>query len=226
MEVLRLKDYTSVENQTPPAVNYHVDELGKVVTGANILVSGVLIGAMWFDHHSATLAAVSGIAYFGLSTSLTLLTLSGSLSQMVTNHQQQVTMRRYHVLQFGAPDVMQMALAHPRQVERSQDVDPMQDGNELPASTYVPAVANARQVGKEAALWAVTLYTEQGGPDPVRVSMKGGKEKAGRLRVASPANPEVKQFLLDRKVLEVVPHGYRLNVEEFPTCESLRWLMR
>lgn len=206
-----MKDYTPSEQPSPP-INYHVNELGAVVTGANILVSAVLIGAIYFDNRSATIAALSGIVYFSMSTSLTLLTLSGSLSQMVTNHQQQVTMRRLHQLQFHAQP------SRLRVVEGLQS--PYTESMQLAENTRFVAPHDADEgARREAAAWILQLYGADGQPDPKKVLMQSDKERPGRVRIAAPSRP-AKQYLMDKHILLDLGTGFRLNVVRCPTIEA------
>ncbi len=48
------------EAQAQP-VTYAVSGLGRVVTFANILVTITLVAAMYYDSHSATVAALAGV---------------------------------------------------------------------------------------------------------------------------------------------------------------------
>lgn len=213
-----LPEQEAVTEQKPTV--YVADDLGKVVTIANVLVSTVLIAAMYSDSHSATVATVAGVAFFSLSTSLTLLTLSGSLTSMVTNGQNQRTTRRLHQLQHGAR-IQQLERVGATDYPRLPYTNPVQETMQLPENTrFVPPHAEVDEgIHREALLWLASLYSADGTPDPKKVLMQSDKERPGRVRIAAPSRP-AKQYLLDKHILlDLGGTGFRLNLIRVPTIE-------
>ncbi len=205
------------EAQAQP-VTYAVDGLGKVVTGANILVAIILVAAMYYDSHSATVAVLSGVAYFSLSTTMALLTLSGSLTHIVTNGQREKTIRlRDKNLYSLQAAQLQVSLVPPVQIPRMEPARPPA----LPqAPNFVAAHAEPDDgTRREAAAWLLQLYGADGSPDPKKVLMKSEKERPGRVRIAAPSAP-AKQLLLDRYILHDLGNGFRLNLGKCPTITA------
>lgn len=205
---------SDVPQDAPSRPVYSMDGLGVVITAANVLVSGVLIAAMYYDSRSATAAALSGVGYFTLSTSLTLLTLSGALAQIVTNGQEQKTLRQLHQLQHRAQPRVRLA-------------DPLPIGYTEPQqaprlSNFVAPVADVDESAKrEAYAWLIQLYQADGQPDPKKVLLSSEKERPGRIRIAAPSRP-AKQYLLDRSILHDLGSGYRLHLGRCPNVNAAR----
>lgn len=199
--------------QEPSQTVYSNGWLGAVITAANVLVSAVLIGAMYYDSRSATAAALAGVVYFMLSMTLTLLTLSGALAHIVTNGQQQKTVRQLHQLQYRAQRPPQLA-------------DPLQLPYREPLaqprlSSFVAPVADVDESAKrEAGAWLAQLFDANGDPDPKKVLMKSDKERPGRVRVAAPSRP-AKQWLMNHGILlDLGGTGFRLNLVRCPTRDA------
>lgn len=200
---------------------YETGGLGGVVTIANGLFAVVMVTALARNEFSAVAAIVTGGIYYGITTLFALLVLSGSLAQIVTNRQEQVTLRKYHALQYSVE----------RPTALADNADPLQLSGTPPAerlpgpfggTTYV--AAEDMTTRRDAALWAVSLYGSDGKADPNKISLKGEKEPPGRLKVAAPATA-AKEYLIAKRVLQRVDHGYRLNIARYPTADTLRDLL-
>jgi hypothetical protein len=217
-------------------VKYDVGGLGAIVTIANVLVTIVLVVAMYVDSHSATVAVLSGIGFFVVSTTLTLLTLSGTLTAIVVGRQKEVTTRRMHMMQLEVYRTQAGLLAAPEPLMLPAPVEepalaPLEGS--MPAveplpppsmpARFVPAVDAS--AARDAILWAMTLYTPEGQPDPSKVRLDSKRESAGRLRVPAPKSSAVKEFLLTKRVLERVDGGLRLRVDRFGSSAKVRELM-
>lgn len=200
---------------------YETGGLGGVVTIANGLFAVVMVTALARNEFSAVAAIVTGGIYYGITTLFALLVLSGSLAQIVTNRQEQVTLRKYHALQYSVE----------RPTALADNADPLQLSGTPPAerlpgpfggTTYV--AAEDATTARDAMLWAVSLYDGNGQPDPAKVNIKTDRERPGRLRVAAPAN-HLRVWLEGKKVLESVPYGVRLRIERYPDAQTLREIL-
>lgn len=213
-----MKDYTqdayTSQTQEPP-VTYAVGGLGNVVTGANILVTGILMWGIYHDNGSTAVAVLSGVGYFSLSTTMALLTLSGSLTHIVTNGQNQKTIQKRDAQQYA----VQMAYVTPALVEHPQlaNTPSARPMAALQGANFVPAhVEPDDSARREAAAWLLQLYAQDGSPDPKKVLMKSEKERPGRIRVAAPSVP-AKKWLMDKSILHDLGNGFRLNLRRCPT---------
>jgi hypothetical protein len=65
-----------------------------------------------------------------------------------------------------------------------------------------------------------SLYMEDGTPNPLAVHVSPKKEPPGRIRVKIKSRG-VKEELLRNKIIFSVTNGYMLNLERFPTRQSL-----
>lgn len=194
---------------------YNTGGLGGIVVILSALFAAVIVTALIRSEYAAATAIIAGGAYFGLITLAALLILSGSLTQIVTNGQEQRTLRAYHVLQLERPALL------------TPSVDPLrlpstpsaEAAPPLGGATFVPAEDMTTR--RDAALWAVSLYGPDGQADPAKVSLKGGTEPPGRLKVAAPGSA-AKEYLLAKRVLQKIDHGYRLNLGRYPDAQTLR----
>lgn len=197
-------------------VVYQTGGLGGVVTIANGLFAVVMVTALIRSEWSATAAVIISGVYYGITTLFALLVLSGSLAQIVTNRQEQVTLRQYHQLQFAverptAPDADPLRLPSTPATERLP--------GPLGGTTYI--AAEDLTTRRDAMLWAVSLYGPDGLPDGGKVHLNTKKERPGRLRVGTPGEQQC-AWLVSKKVLEAVPFGFRLRVERYQDVQVLR----
>ncbi len=180
-----------------------------VAIAGHLAFAIIMIVVLLRAEFSAIWVVLGAAVYYTSSTNLSLLTIGGGLERILISHQRETTERR-----------------RPSIVPRAQlSTDSLQTGSTAltPASpTFVPAVEPSAQ--REAVLWAMTLYDEDGMPDGSRLNLKGDKELPGRLRVAAPGEA-AKQFLLAKHVLQRVDHGFRLHLGRFPDVHSLRGLL-
>jgi hypothetical protein len=199
---------------------YETTGLGGIVAFLSALFAAVIIVALLQAEWSAVVAIVSGGLYFGLITMGALLVLSGTLAQVLVNRQEQITLRRYHELQYKI--MVERPTALP------DTVDPLQlpstpSAEQLPGplggTTFVPA--EDMTTARDAMLWAVSLYGSDGSPDPSKVHLTSDKERPGRLRVKAPA-ANMRAWLTSKKVLEDVSGGVRLRIERYPDVQTLR----
>lgn len=193
---------------------YETTGLGAIVTIANGLFAVIIVAALWRGDTGVVAAIVTGGLYYGVTTMFALLVLSGSLAQIVVNRQEQVTLRQYHVLLAERP---QLPGADPLHIPGTPAADRLP--GPLGGVTYV--AAEDMTIRRDAALWAVSLYGGDGQADPAKVNLKGGTEPAGRLKVAAPGSA-AKEYLIAKRVLQKIDHGYRLNIARYPTADTLR----
>lgn len=178
--------------QTPPPAPapFVAPSLGSIVTAANVLVALILIVAMIADRHSATTAALAGIFYFSVSTTAVLLTLSGTLTQVITNGQVQRTIRQLNTLRYAALE----------QAPHAHLVDPLRLTSRpttptlaLPPS-YVSAIPPADERLKLSCLEFVNaLFLDNGTPNPKRILGRNTK-RPGQVQYAKP-RPDVLAYL-------------------------------
>lgn len=189
----------------------HVHGLALSVTGANVLLSGILIAGMVYDQQAVSIAVVSGAIYFAASTVVTTLILSGQLVALMDSRQRSAIERRR----------MELMTPAYRQQYRVVD-DPMMETPALPEDvgpSYVAPVEDSAY--REAVAFVVQLYGPDGLPDPKKVHMSTTKEGPGRLRIKAPSRSAV-EYLLNRRVLVDMKNGYRLNVPRYPTIQVIR----
>lgn len=191
-------------------VTYNTGILGGIVTIANGLFAAVMITIMIRGEWGAAVAIIVSGLYYGVTTLAALLILSGALTQIVTNQQEQITRRQYHVLQ----------------VQRTALPDPMQSVRSLSASpTFVAPVDDSDY--RAALAYVAALYSSDGQPDGKRVALgTSDPGQEGRLRVANPPRSTL-EWLVARNVLQPITkrgivNGYRLNTIACPTLSAAR----
>lgn len=190
-----------------------------VVTIANGLFAVVMIVAMLTNGASAITAVITSAIYYSATTLPALLILSGSLSDIVTHRQREVTQRRVIELQFAA-------LIPPAPALIDVDPDPTPSppgvGGVGGVSTYVPARAPTDDsTRREAVAFALQLYAGDGLPDPKKVIVNTDRERPGRIRIAMPGKA-ARQYLIDRAVVVDLGNGFRVNLTRYPTLTALR----
>jgi hypothetical protein len=194
----------------------HAPGLSKVITIANTLVSLILIVGMVLDKHSVTTSTIAGVGYFALSTTTTLLILSGSLSAIVISRQHQLTTRRLHALQYREQPAIEI-LPAPH--------SPAQLATQPSEMNWVPAVANPHDTQRRDAIaWLLLLYQEDGRPDPSKVNLKAG-EKQGSIWAKWPP-PEAIDYLTSKGAIIHNGNSLTLNLTRFPTRQALTERLR
>lgn len=193
-------------------VVYNTGALGGIVTVANVLVAAIIIYALSRDAGSGGVVAaiVTGALYYGITTSFALLVLSGSLAQIVTRRDEQITLRALHQLQFGA---LSAPIALP-------PADPPQTPSLPEPENYVAPVDDESR--RAALAYIRNLYDADGNPNPRCVVVGASSvSQEGRLRV--PAPPQlVRDWLVARGLIQPIMHrgqinGYRLDLSLCPT---------
>lgn len=191
-------------------VTYNTGILGGIVTIANVLVAAIMITFMVRGEWGAVTAIIVSGVYYAVTTLSALLVLSGTLTQIVTNHQEQTTRRQYHVLQ----------------AQRTALPDPMQGVRSLPVTgTFVAPVDDSDY--RAALAYVATLYGSDGQPDAKRVALgTSDPGQEGRLRIANPPRSTL-EWLVARGVLQPITkrgevNGYRLNLIAAPTLPTAR----
>lgn len=170
--------------------------IGAIV--ADVLVTVIVIAAMLIDQHSATVSVLSGVAFFLLFGTFVIVTLSGTMTAIVTNGQNQKTARMLYELQYDAQvQSLRVSVVDRPRLVRDPAAAPMQ----LPDTPrFVPAVPPTEQTVKlDAANFVSQLFdTRTGRPLPAKVT-----PKAGQIQHKSPS-AEAVEYLL---ALEIVRRG-------------------
>lgn len=200
------------DNITP---RHDAGSLGLVVTGANVLVTVVLVGAMYSDSHSATVAVLAGVGYFALTTGLTVLALSGTLTAVVTNRQRELTIRQRDRMAYHLAAQQAMPHAAPLLSIDQSAAQPLM----LTGDTYVPAHAHETTVRIQALAWLRPLYLANGAFAPSMVVSSSDTAKAGWVKAKWPSR-EVIDYLRRRGVLRDHGHALQLRVVDEWTTDS------
>lgn len=210
----------------PPAtaIVYATGTVGGIVTVANSLLAVIIVVALARNEFSALAAIIVGGVYYGVTTLAALFILSGSLTAIVTSHQEQITLRQYHRLQYRAQN---LDIVHPLQLPNSQDTDPVRPqtpptGLPLTHAYVAPSAPSSdfdEAARREAIAWVIQLYGTDGEPDPKKVLLETDKERPGRIRITAPSR-EAKRFLLERSIIHDLGNGYRLSLVKCPTISA------
>jgi hypothetical protein len=187
------------------------EALAKFAIIADVGVTLVVIIGMWVDYKSATVAILSGVVFFLLFGSLVILTLSGTLKDVITNGQNNRTQRMMLRLQYDHATQPAITLVEPPRLAQTPPAQLTY------ASTFVSPVDDSAE--REAAAWLLQLYGSDGQPDPKKVLLQSDKERPGRIRVAAPSRP-AKELLLTKHILLDLGNGYRLNLVRCPTIHD------
>ncbi len=172
------------------------DALAKFAISADVLVTLFVIVGMWADSGSATVAVVSGVAFFLVFGCVVILALTGTIKEVAINGQNQKTLREMHQLQYYAQV----------QPPRVQVVDPLQipytepGALQLPDTPrFVPAVPPTEDMVRVDALnFVAQLFDRSGQPLPTKIT-----PRKGQIQHKSPSNEAVEYLL----ALEVVRRG-------------------
>lgn len=208
-----MREYRQTEEMVEGVRHASGDSLARGALAADVAVTLIVIVGMALDRHSVTVALLSGVTFFLTFGTLVLLTLSGTLSHIVVNGQQQKTLRARDRLAFEATQPLSapsLSVVPPQQLA----ADP------LPAlPTFVAPTEDG--VHREAVGWLLALYGADGLPDPAKVNMVDKKERAGRVRAKHPSG-EALQFLFRRRVLHDLGNAVRLNVVRCPNVQAAK----
>jgi hypothetical protein len=200
-----------MDKYTSEATQAQHDALAKFAIWADVGVTIVVMGAMYFDYRSATVAVLSGVTFFLFFGSLVILTLSGTLKEVITNGQNNRTQRMMLRLQYDHATQPAITLVEPPRLAQTPPAQLTY------ASTFVSPVDDSAE--REAAAWLLQLYGSDGQPDPKKVLLQSDKERPGRIRVAAPSRP-AKELLLTKHILLDLGTGYRLNLVRAPTIHE------
>lgn len=177
----------------------------------DVLMTAVLITGMVIDKHSVTLSVLSGVTFFLVFGSLVMLTLSGTLTHIITNGQNNRTTRHMYDLQYDAEmEQLRVTVADRPRLAYTPSAPPLQ----LPDSpTYVSAVPPANEVIKVAAASFITQLfdTSTGRPLPTRIT----KNKQ-QIQFKSPESDVVEYMKSLGIVVQEGNHLY-YNATHFPT---------
>lgn len=232
------------------ASGIRADTAWLVLLSANILVTIIIIAAMLIDGSTTRAAIAYGVIYFAPTTTIFVLALTGTLTDIVRSGQREKTERQridaYTTLAEKALDWRlavesnrQLELQRPAQLEMRRthlSADPVQTPTFVPPYDNRPKGAFAAEVqpidttAEEALGFARGLYLDSGKPNPNRVWLTEKPESHGRLRgnmVGSKrgeGSNEARLWLLHRRIIVKKPGGYALNLTLFPTRDDLRWV--
>lgn len=199
---------------------------GFVVTIANLLITAIIITAMMLDGTQAKNAIITGSLYFAVTMGTFSLVITGTLSAIVNGWQREKTERQrveaYRELGELAIE-WRIAVEETRQIELQGRRPPVESVQRLsPLNSYVPPFAEGEKAQVEGIRFAMSLYNTVGRPDPQRV------HPDGRLRLKmigskrGSGSREAGIWLLRAGIIQRVKGGYRLDVNRFPTRDSLR----
>lgn len=216
-----------VQQSQPPSQERN---LGFVLTAANLFVTAILIVGMLVNGSQVQSAIVVGGVYFALTTTAFVFVITGALTAMVNGWQQQRT-ERLRIQAYR--ELGEMALDWRLSVEETRQMELV--GRRPPAGgvqrlsplngNFVAPYADGEQAQVEGVRFAMGLYKTDGRPDPQRV------HPGGRLKIRmigskrGSGSREAGLWLLQAEIIQRVRGGYRLNVEQYPTRDSLRHLL-
>lgn len=211
--------------------------LGFIAIIASLLVTAIIIIAMLIDGQQAGRAILVGATFFAVLVIVIAVLLTGTLSAIIAVWQRERTERaRIEAYAEAAEMALQwrIRIEDNRALElqtqqppmRQLPVDPPQTPHD--GRTFVPPYREPDKTAAEALAWARSLYLDNGQPDPKMIQPDG--KKRGWLRVRAIGSKrgggteEAGVWLRQRKFLRRVPGGYMIDLDHFPTRESLRLL--
>lgn len=203
--------------------------LGFVLTVANLLVTALLITGMLVNGSQVQTAILVGGAYFAMTTTAFVFVITGALTAMVNGGQREKT-ERLRVAAYRELGEMalewRLAVEETRQIElmgRRPSTDSVQRLS--PLNTYVAPYAEGEQAQVEGVRFAMSLYDTRGRPDPSRV------HPDGRLKIRmlgskrGSGGRDAGRWLLQQGIIRRVAGGYALQIDDYPTRDSLRHLL-
>lgn len=178
------------------------------------LVTVILIVGMIVDRKSVTLSIVCGIGFFAVFGGFVISILSGQLTEMVINHQNQKTVRIFNKMQFElyqqeAPQLV---------TELPQLVAEVPQMAQIPS--FVPAVPKVGEHLKISTYEFVMGLYKDGAPDPERILPEGSK-RPGQVQAKKP-RPEVVDYLLALGMVRIDEETRMMffNVNKYPTLRE------
>jgi hypothetical protein len=218
-----------VETAQPQQTIVSDATIGTIVVSANLAVTILIIAFMLIEGTQAGSAVQRGILYFGLSTPIFLLIITGGLVAMINGWQHETTERRRidayeRVMQTGFE--WRLAVEETRQLEllgrrpREGDVQRVS-----PLNTFVPAIPSGEEAQAEGIRFAMSLYATNGTPDPKRLHPDG--RLSGRMLGSKrgSGSRDAGLWLLREGIIKRVRGGYALDISRYPNRDSLRHLL-
>lgn len=218
--------YVDVRPTPPPATE---NNLGFILTLANLMVTAIIVVAMMLDGTQAMTAIIVGSVYFAVTMLGFSLVVTGALSGIVAALAHESTERQrieaYQELGERALE-WRLAVEETRQIEmlgRRPHADPLPSTGQI--QSYVAPFADGERAQVEGVRFAMSLYDTQGRPDPQRL------HRDGRLKVRmigskrGSGSVEAGRWLLRAGIVKRVRGGYALDVGRFPDRDSLRHLL-
>jgi hypothetical protein len=119
-----------------------------------------------------------------------------------------------------------IAIEETRQLELAGRRTPTGDVHRVsPLNSFVPAIADGEEAQQEGIRFALGLFDTHGRPDAKKLHPDG--RLAGRMigSKRGSGSRDAGLWLLRERIIEKVPGGYRLNIRDYPTRDSLRHLL-
>lgn len=217
---------TTIEVSNRPATIE--TNLGFVLTLANLMLAAIIVIAMLLDGTQVMLAIITGAIYFAVTMIFFTLLVTGSLTMILADlSRERAEHHRIDAYENLGEQAIQWRLAveETRQIEllgRRPHADPLPPAQ---VQNYVAPFADGEKAQVEGVRFAMGLFSTVGKPDSQRVHadgrlkirMCGSKRGAGSV--------DAGKWLLKAGIIERVRGGYRLNIEQFPSRDSLRHLL-
>lgn len=173
---------------------------------ANVCMTLVLMGGVYHDNGSATVAVISGAVFFLFFGIFVVGARSGLFASVAMNGQNNKTVRHQAQLQYWA----QVQPVASWQIEHSQPAQPL-----LGEGRFVPAVEDAtRQVRLAAAGWAQQLFDDDGERNRLITPKKY------QIQVSEPA-PEVVAYLESLDMVRREGTNLHWQVDNYPTAANV-----
>ena len=236
MEQSKYNYVAALDEITPPPPTIEVsnrpatveNNLGFVLTLANLMLAAIIVIAMLLDGTQVMLAIITGAIYFAVTMVFFTLLVTGSLTMILADlSRERAEHHRIDAYENLGEQAIQWRLA----VEETRQIEllgrrPHAEGVQpAPVQNYVPPFADGERAQVEGVRFAMGLFSTVGKPDSQRVHadgrlkirMCGSKRGAGSV--------DAGKWLLKAGIIERVRGGYRLNIEQFPSRDSLRHLL-
>jgi hypothetical protein len=218
--------YVDAQHNRPATVETN---LGFVLTVANLMITAIIVIAMMLDGTQAMNAIIAGSIYFAVTMVAFTLLVTGSLTAIIADLARERT-ERHRIYAYKALGELaiewRLAVEETRQIELLGRRPP---AHPLPPTTqvqnYVPPFADGERAQVEGVRFAMGLFDTQGRPDPSRVHSDG--RLRGRMigSKRGSGSPEAGKWLLRAGIIQRVRGGYAIDLERFPTRDSLRHLL-
>jgi len=183
--------------------------MGPFALSTVVLMTLLLIVGMVIDKQRVGLAVICGVGFFSLFGGMVILVLSGQLTEIVKNQQDQVTIRLHDERQF---------LLLRQEVKVAELPQLATEVPQLP--TFVPAVPTVADEVKLSCYDFVVSLFKDGRPDPERILPEGSK-RPGQVQMSKP-RAEVVAYLSALGMIRTDPQTRMLffNVKDYPTLRE------